>query len=64
MPDTDPFDADPDSLPPLTKAIRTTWTMPTGFRAGQDAPATRETMRAILSAVYALETRVTTLEGA
>lgn len=60
----DTFDLDPETLPPLTKALRLTWRLPTAFSAGLDAPPTRETMRAILDAVYALETRVATLEAA
>jgi hypothetical protein len=65
MADTpDTFDSDPNTLPPLTKAIRDTWRPATAFSAGLDAPPTRATMRAILDAVYALETRVTALEGA
>ena len=59
----DTFDLDPDTLPPLTKAIRNTWAQPTAFSAGLDAPPTRETMRALLDAIYGLETRVAALEG-
>ncbi|OBH24702.1 MULTISPECIES: hypothetical protein [unclassified Mycobacterium] len=59
----DTFDLDPNTLPPLTKAIRETWRPATAFSAGLDAPPTRETMRAILDAVYVLETRLTAVES-
>lgn len=61
---SDTFDLDPETLPPLTKALRLTWALPIASGAGVDAPATRASMHAILDAVYSLETRVTTLEQA
>jgi len=58
----DTFDSDPNSLPPVTKALRECWI--NQAPGGQiDAVAAPFSMRATLDAVHALETRIATLEA-
>jgi hypothetical protein len=60
---SDTFDSDPNSLPTVTKALRESWI--TAAPGGNiDAVAAPFSMRAVLDAVHALETRIATLEGA
>ncbi|SDC25917.1 hypothetical protein SAMN04488581_0402 [Mycolicibacterium neoaurum] len=56
------YDLDPNTLPPLTKAIRDTWPAGTPVTAAVDTVPTVQAISAILDAVHALETRVIALE--
>ncbi|WCS20128.1 hypothetical protein MML61_10125 [Mycobacterium marinum] len=64
MPDS--FDSDPESLPPVTKALRQCWlnrpNNPFGNAPDLDAVPATWSMRAVLDAVHALELRVAALE--
>lgn len=63
MPVSDTFDSDPDSLPPTTKTLRESWiNQAPGGRI--DAVASTFSMRAVLTAIRALEDRIATLEDA
>ncbi|ORB84674.1 hypothetical protein B1987_13695 [Mycobacterium kansasii] len=64
MPDT--FDSDPESLPPVTAALRQCWIAnnPGTIGAQLDAVPAPFSMRAVLDAVHALELRVAALEAA
>ena len=63
---TDTFDSDPNTLPPITKALRECWLdrprNPFGNAPNIDAVPATWSMRAVLDAVHALETRITTIE--
>jgi hypothetical protein len=59
MPDT--FDSDPNTLPPVTKALRQVWT-DYPDRGGGFATNGTFAMRGILDAVRALEDRIAALE--
>jgi hypothetical protein len=59
----DTYDSDPNSLPPLTKAIRQSWPGPTPTSAGTAAIASNPAMRAYLDAIHALELRLIALGG-
>jgi hypothetical protein len=61
MPDT--FDTPRVSLPPITAALRACWDQPAGFGAPIDAVAAPFSMRAVLDAVHALESRLISLDG-
>ena len=54
------YDADPTTLPPLTRALREAWG--TGPNASPNPIATAAAMAAILGAIHDLETRVIALE--
>jgi hypothetical protein len=64
---SDTFDIDPDSLPTVTKALRECWINvppnPFGNPPNLDAIAAPFSMRAVLDAVHALETRIAALEA-
>lgn len=53
------FDASPNQLPPLTKAIRETWSPHTAHPVASAAA-----VAAMFAAIYALETRLIALESA
>lgn len=59
MPNT--FDLDPDTLPPVTKAIRQTWIQPGPNQPSAPYPSP-QALSAILDAVHNLELRVIDLE--
>jgi hypothetical protein len=63
----DTFDSDPNSLPPVTKALRQCWlgrsSHAFGIPSEIDAVATTFSMRAVLDAVHALELRIAALGG-
>jgi hypothetical protein len=58
---SDTFDSDPNTLPPLTKAICEAW--PTTMYGGSAGPiASDKALRAMLDAFHDLEDRVIALE--
>lgn len=59
----DIYDADPTTLPPVTRAFRECWITQAGPGNYLDACAAPFAMRAALTAVHALELRVIALEG-